>query len=215
MVNTVRWTRSERLAQIQTLKALGLTDQQVAADLGMSYGGVRNILNDPDGSKQRERRKRYQGTCSECGAPTHGSNGYKGQARRCQTCANKTVVDHGSYSMYTRHRCRCEACTEANARKQREYAAKCKSSGKFPSHGKTGYILGCRCDICREAWRKQMRTPAQKRYERRWRDRVRGTEPPEHGTRTAYIYYACRCDVCRESASQRSREYRAKRLAAT
>lgn len=36
---------------------------------------------------QRERRKRYQGTCERCGAPTDGSNGRDKAPRFCQTCA--------------------------------------------------------------------------------------------------------------------------------
>jgi transcriptional regulator with XRE-family HTH domain len=69
-------TRAETYARIRALqKRGGLTHAQIGERLGLSVGGVRNLLNDPDGSKQRARRDRYRGTCRVCGVQTDGSNG--------------------------------------------------------------------------------------------------------------------------------------------
>lgn len=82
-----RVTRAQRLEQIRALKAEGLTARQIGERLGITRAGVTNILNDPDGSKQRERRKRYQGQCADCGMPTDGSSGYNKGPSRCWYCA--------------------------------------------------------------------------------------------------------------------------------
>jgi Homeodomain-like domain len=85
--HAVRFTRKERLAQIVELKAKGLTYRQIAERLGLTQSGVRNIVNDPDGSKQRARRKRYQGQCIDCGEPTDGASGRAKAPMRCKWCA--------------------------------------------------------------------------------------------------------------------------------
>jgi len=51
--------------------------------LGISRGYYYAILADPDGSKDRERRASYAGTCEICGAPTDGSNGREKAPIRC------------------------------------------------------------------------------------------------------------------------------------
>ena len=48
----------------------------------------------------------------------------------------------------------------------------------------------CRCDTCREERRRKAAT---------FRRLHKGTEPPVHGTRSAYTNYGCRCDQCREA----------------
>lgn len=78
-----RYSRQERHDQITRLRAQGLTHKQVAAEIGMTRGGVRNVLNDPDGSKQQARRARYQGTCEVCGQLTDGSSGRANAPKRC------------------------------------------------------------------------------------------------------------------------------------
>lgn len=83
-----RVTRAQRLQQIVELRERGLSYRQVADQLGLTTSGVRSIINDPDGSKQRERKKRYQGVCVECGGPTDGSNGRAAAPLRCRYCAH-------------------------------------------------------------------------------------------------------------------------------
>jgi hypothetical protein len=82
----VKVTRAERVEQITALRAEGLTAREIGEILGITKSAVRNIICDPDGSKQRERRKRYQGVCINCGAPTDGANGYAKAPERCQAC---------------------------------------------------------------------------------------------------------------------------------
>lgn len=81
-----RFTRAERLEQIQALVATGLTHRETAERLGISLGGVRATINDPDGSKQLARRVGYGGTCRDCGGLTDGSNGRAKAPTRCRPC---------------------------------------------------------------------------------------------------------------------------------
>ena len=71
---------------------------------------------------------------------------------------------------------------------------------KDVKHGQYGYNTGCRCDICRDAKRE---------VSRKRRERLQGTEPPEHGTSQSYSVYGCRCDVCVEARKQKRDEYKA------
>lgn len=69
-------TRQEKYAEIMKLRSQGWVNQRIANALGLTYSGLRNIINDPDGSKQKARRERYRGTCAECGKHTDGSSGF-------------------------------------------------------------------------------------------------------------------------------------------
>ena len=65
-----------------------------------------------------------------------------------------------------------------------------------PRHGThTFYKLGCRCDICRNAWN---------HYNMMQRLRRTNEGLPEgdkrHGTPNAYLNYGCRCEACSEAA---------------
>lgn len=75
-----------------------------------------------------------------------------------------------------------------------------RPSPKPITHGRSGYVRGCRCDTCRAANAEQMRNQIRKnRRERR--------EPPQHGTHQSYGYYGCRCDECRQAHTDYYREY--------
>lgn len=76
-------TRTELHALYKPLQDEGLTHREIADRLGKSRSAVASILHDPDGSKQRERRKRYQGECVICGKATDGSNGRDRAPRYC------------------------------------------------------------------------------------------------------------------------------------
>lgn len=84
---TARPTRAELYEQYRDLQQQGLTPRQIGERFGKSAQGVRNLLSDPDGSKQRARRSRYQGVCSDCGGPTDGANGRDKAPTRCIHCA--------------------------------------------------------------------------------------------------------------------------------
>lgn len=60
--------------------------RETAAALGVSVSCVRNVLNDPDGSKQRARRDTYRGECVDCGAMTR-SSGTSQPSERCPSCS--------------------------------------------------------------------------------------------------------------------------------
>lgn len=73
---------------------------------------------------------------------------------------------------------------------------------KFPprprpaKHGEhLRYKRGCRCAKCTKANREYARS-------------LKGTEPPAHGTESAYINYGCRCTPCTRarSAAERARK---------
>lgn len=67
-----------------------------------------------------------------------------------------------------------------------------------PAHGTLARYRsrkhGCRCEECRRANRVHQ-------------ERLKGAEPPNHGTYSGYINYGCRCQPCKEAhrASLRSR----------
>lgn len=80
-------SRTDRAALIAILVDCGYKHHEIGTLLGLSRGGVRNLINDPTGEKQRARRERYRGTCEDCGDPTDGSNGPAAASRRCARCA--------------------------------------------------------------------------------------------------------------------------------
>lgn len=66
-------------------------------------------------------------------------------------------------------------------------------------HGIVGYdVRKCRCDVCREA---------KKKSRSRRIERLKGTEPPEHGTPQSYSVYGCRCKICSDARSRYRKKY--------
>lgn len=97
-----RQTRAELVEEYRALVRRGWTPLRIAEHYGKSYSAVGNLLADPDGSKQRARRRRYQGTCSECGAPTDGSNG-RGKAPSLYR-EHSAEAQRSAYLFWTRDR---------------------------------------------------------------------------------------------------------------
>lgn len=100
--------------------------------------------------------------------------------------------------------CGVEGCAEGASR--RGYCPKHASRfykygdplGKYEyKHGAAGYERGCRCDICVED---RKRIWAKNKLNRQ------NSEPPEHGTRSAYWNWGCRCDLCKEASKGFNRE---------
>lgn len=60
---------------------------EIAEQLGLRPGTVSKYRRDPSGERERENRRRYRGTCEECGRQTDGSAGANGAPARCAACA--------------------------------------------------------------------------------------------------------------------------------
>lgn len=84
-------TRAERLARVRELRGQGFYLREIAEREGISISYVHDLLQDPDGSKARERKRGQYGECADCGAPTAYKTG--GAAKRCAPCA----AEHNRY----------------------------------------------------------------------------------------------------------------------
>lgn len=99
-------SRADRVREAQQLRAQGLLLREIAARMGASRSSVSAYLTDPDLSKQRERRKHYQGVCA-CGSPTDGSSGPGKAPKRCQRCERsyqRTDEYRAARTVWTRER---------------------------------------------------------------------------------------------------------------
>ena len=67
-------------------EAEGLTIIQIAQRLGRSPATVKAYFYDPDGDKAKAVKRRYQGVCAGCGAPTQPRNGKHDPYEYCKTC---------------------------------------------------------------------------------------------------------------------------------
>jgi hypothetical protein len=83
-------SRADREAQARRLRDQGLLLREIAERMGVAIQTVHAWLSDPGGEKLAARKKSYGGTCSECGAPTEGSNGPANPAARCLACSSWT-----------------------------------------------------------------------------------------------------------------------------
>lgn len=83
-----RRSRVETYAEVKRLSDEGRTNKYICITLGLSASSLRNIINDPEGSKQKARRERYRGTCQECGRKTDGSSGYNAP-KLCVHCSGE------------------------------------------------------------------------------------------------------------------------------
>ena len=72
-----------------------------------------------------------------------------------------------------------------------------------PEHGTmkryANKTLLCRCDLCRKAAAD---------YQLARKIRLKGVEPPKHGTLNGYNSYGCRCHACKEAGSVYARMYK-------
>jgi DNA-binding CsgD family transcriptional regulator len=71
-------------AQAADLRAQGLSGLRIAAQLGISRSYAYELINDPAGEQGRQRKERYGGICTECGARTSYVTG--GPATKCLEC---------------------------------------------------------------------------------------------------------------------------------
>lgn len=112
------------------------------------------------------------------GNPRHGTdNGYRNLGCRCDRCRAANAASHlawthrtgmhrpreeyldnlydnppphGTVTSYARPWfCRCDECRAASAAAR----ARRRRTPNVAKHGRVGYGNGCRCDVCREAYR--------------------------------------------------------------
>lgn len=65
------------------------------------------------------------------------------------------------------------------------------------SHGYTGYMLGCRCEKCRDEGLSHIR----EYRKRRLQYLIDNPDCEAHGTASSY-YYGCRCEKCMKAGKQ-------------
>lgn len=78
--------RDRKFAEVHRLRAEGKTWKEITAATGVPRATASQWVNDPTGEQTRRRKAGYRGTCEDCGGPTDGSNGRRGQPRRCRAC---------------------------------------------------------------------------------------------------------------------------------
>jgi hypothetical protein len=81
--------RAGRVARARELRERGWLLREIAVEMGVVTQTVFAWLDDPDGSKLRERKQRYGGVCVDCGAATSGSDGRARAPARCGVCAQR------------------------------------------------------------------------------------------------------------------------------
>jgi hypothetical protein len=64
----------------------GLSIAEIARRLGRAEATVKAYLYDPCGEKARAVKRRYQGVCRGCGAPTQTRNGKSDAYEYCKAC---------------------------------------------------------------------------------------------------------------------------------
>jgi hypothetical protein len=67
-------------------EAEGLSIAQIAQRLGRAPATIKGYFYDPDGEKAKAVKRRYQGTCRNCGAPTQARNGKHDRYEYCKAC---------------------------------------------------------------------------------------------------------------------------------
>jgi hypothetical protein len=77
-------SRAEMAGWANGLRASGWTWQQIQAECQISQSYLGSLLRDPDGAKDRRRKKCYGGVCIDCGGRTSYDTG--GPAKRCAPC---------------------------------------------------------------------------------------------------------------------------------
>ena len=64
----------------------GLSIAEIAHRLGRAQSTVKAYLYDPTGEKAKTVKRRYQGACRGCGAPTQARNGKNDPYEYCKAC---------------------------------------------------------------------------------------------------------------------------------
>jgi transposase len=84
-----RRERAQSVAEAGRLRQEGLLLREIGVELGVSAKTVHAWLSDPEGSKARERKRRYRAVCVDCGGV---------EAWRCETCERPYRHEHGTWT---------------------------------------------------------------------------------------------------------------------
>jgi hypothetical protein len=84
---TALTTRLDKAAEAARLREEGLNGIQIAEAMGISRSQAYALLADPDGATEAARKRRYKGTCLDCGRET----AYRevGFHERCHGCTQR------------------------------------------------------------------------------------------------------------------------------
>jgi hypothetical protein len=122
------------------------------------------------------------------------------------------AVVHGKESTYNHRGCRCDDCRAAAAvaHRRRTWASR-ERNGDAPAdvekHGAFVYSNHhCRCQVCVDGHRAQMRANRHRRRNSRVLigGRLTAVEAPTHGVPSTYDNWCCRCRACTEAATAAS-----------
>jgi hypothetical protein len=78
-------TRDEKIARVRALREEGYHWEEIGRIVGLARSTVHALYADPTGDKARERKRRYERPCVDCGK-TINPNGFREDTIRCQTC---------------------------------------------------------------------------------------------------------------------------------
>jgi hypothetical protein len=78
-------TREEKAAPVRALREEGHTWREIGEMLGISLKYAHGLYSDPTGEKARERKRRYERPCVDCGK-TINPNGLGRKTIRCAAC---------------------------------------------------------------------------------------------------------------------------------
>jgi hypothetical protein len=92
-----RRERAQSVAEASRLREEGLLLREIGARLGVSAKTVHAWLSDPEGSKARERKRRYRAICVDCGGPCYRQGPYA-EAWRCETCERAHRHEHRKWT---------------------------------------------------------------------------------------------------------------------
>lgn len=94
-------TRAEKVERATALRREGLKLREIAERMGAPISTVDSWVNDPDLTKHMARRRKYGGTCLDCGVPTDGSRGAEAASKRCDECAKRHRHDTRTWTPQT------------------------------------------------------------------------------------------------------------------